>query len=208
VSVAGGEGFAKTPELDSKNFFAPKGRVSVAGGEGFAKPPELDPVFVLAPKGRPKSEFAMSQSFDAMYVHLIFSTKHRLPTIRPAWVERMYEYIGGIVANRQGKLITAGGMPEHIHLLVSLGRKWSMADLLRDVKAGSSKWVHDNFAEAHDFGWQDGYGAFSVSASKLAAVKRYIADQPRHHQALSFQDELLTLLCKHGLTWDERYIWD
>jgi putative transposase len=150
----------------------------------------------------------MSQSFDAMFVHLVFSTKHRSPTIRPTWADRMYEYIGGIVANRQGKLLAANGMSDHVHLLVSFGRKWSLADLLRDIKAGSSKWVHDNFAEDNAFGWQDGYGAFSVSASNLEDAKKYIADQQRHHQKMTFQEELLILLRKHGLTWDDRYIWD
>jgi REP element-mobilizing transposase RayT len=119
-----------------------------------------------------------------------------------------YDYIGGIVSHRDGVLLAAGGMPDHIHLLVSLDRKWSLAELLRDIKAGSSKWVHDSFAGDRAFGWQDGYGAFSVSASNLDRLKRYIAYQSRHHLALSYQDELRTLLRKHGLTWDERYIWD
>ena len=83
-----------------------------------------------------------------------------------------------------------------------------MADLLRDIKAGSSKWVHDNFAADHAFAWQNGYGAFSVSASNLDALRQYIADQPRHHLIISFQDEFRALLRKHDLTWDEQYIWD
>jgi putative transposase len=148
------------------------------------------------------------QSFAAVYVHLVFSTKHRAATIRLEWAPRLYEYIGGIILHRGGELIAAGGMPDHLHLLVSIGRKWSLAELLRDIKAGSSKWVHESFLEDHAFGWQDGYGAFSVSASKLDEVKRYIRNQARHHQMLSFQDELRELLRKHGLEWDERYIWD
>ena len=150
----------------------------------------------------------MPQSYAAMYAHLVFSTKHRSPIIRPAWAPRLYEYIGGIMAKREGKLLAAGGMPDHIHLLVSLGRKWSLSDLLRDIKAGSSKWVHDNFADDRAFAWQNGFGAFSVSVSNLDAVKLYIAEQPRHHLVMSFQDEFLALLRKHDLTWDERYIWD
>lgn len=150
----------------------------------------------------------MPQSFAAMYVHVVFSTKNRAPLIKPDWSERLYEYIGGIVGNRGGKLLAAGGMPDHVHLLISLGRQWSIADLLRDVKAGSSKWVHDNFPQDHAFAWQTGYGAFSVSASNLDAVKNYIADQVRHHGSMSFQDEFRDLLRKHELVWDERYIWD
>jgi REP element-mobilizing transposase RayT len=128
--------------------------------------------------------------------------------IEPAWASRLYDYIGGIVSHRGGVLVAAGGMPDHVHLLVSLGREWSLADLLRDIKAGSSKWVHDTFTDQRSFAWQAGYGAFSVSPSNLDAVTQYIADQARHHQTRSFQDELRALLQRHGLTWDERYVWD
>jgi len=150
----------------------------------------------------------MPQSFAAMYAHLVWSTKNRTPSMRPAWASRLHEYIGGIVAGRGGVLLVAGGMPDHIHLLVSLGREWSLADLLRDVKAGSSKSVHDEFPEDAGFSWQNGYAAFSVSASNLDAVKRYIREQRKHHETMSFQGELRKLLRKHGLTWDERYVWD
>jgi putative transposase len=150
----------------------------------------------------------MPQSYAAMFAHVVWSTKNRAPTIRPQLTPRLYDYIGGIVAKRDGKLLAAGGMPDHIHLLISLGRKWSLSELLRDIKAGSSKWVHDNFADDHAFAWQNGFAAFSVSVSNLDPVKQYIADQARHHQTLSFQDELRVLLQRHGLTWDEQYIWD
>lgn len=150
----------------------------------------------------------MPQSFAAVYCHIVFSTKNREPRIKSAWSERLFQYIGGIVANRRGELIAAGGTADHVHLLVSLGREWSLADLLRDLKAGSSKWVHDQFPAERDFAWQTGYGAFSVSASNLDVVKRYIANQEKHHSSMSFQDELRELLRKHGIEWDERYIWD
>jgi REP element-mobilizing transposase RayT len=149
----------------------------------------------------------MSQSLAAVYVHLVFSTKHRAPVIGD-WSCRLYDYIGGIMAHHDGVLLTAGGMPDHVHLLVSVDRKWSLADLLRDIKAGSSKWVHDNFPDARTFGWQDGYGAFSVSVSKLDEVMHYIRNQVRHHRKLSFRDELRELLRKHGLEWDERFVWN
>ena len=150
----------------------------------------------------------MPQSLAAMYAHLVWSTKNRTTSIRPAWESRLHEYIGGIVAARGGVLLVAGGMPDHIHLLVSLGREWSLAEVLRDVKAGSSKWVHDQFPDDREFAWQSGYAAFSVSVSNLEAVKRYIRGQAKHHRTMSFQDELRSLLRKHGLTWDERYLWE
>jgi REP element-mobilizing transposase RayT len=150
----------------------------------------------------------MPQSFAAVYVHVVFSTKQRLSAINPTWSQRLFDYIGGIVVHRGGSLLASGGMPDHVHLLVSLGREWSLADLLRDIKAGSSKWVHDQFPAENGFAWQSGYGAFSVSHSNLDMVTAYISDQPKHHQAKTYQEELRTLLTKHGLTWDERYIWD
>ncbi len=150
----------------------------------------------------------MPQSFAAMYVHLVFSTKNRQPTIRAEWTTRLHAYIGGIIEQRRGVLLAAGGMPDHRHLLVSLGREWSLGDLLRDVKAGSSKWIHDTFDPEHTFAWQIGYGAFSVSQSNLGSVKQYIADQVKHHQTMSYQDEFRELLRKHDVEWDERYIWD
>ena len=150
----------------------------------------------------------MPQSFAAVYVHVVFSTKNREPTIHSDWSERLFEYIGGIVRNRKCELLSAGGMPDHVHLLISLGRECSLADLLRDLKANSSRWVHDEFPGNQGFAWQSGYGAFSVSASKLDPVKKYIEDQRRHHASQSFQDEFRELLRRHELTWDERYVWD
>lgn len=149
----------------------------------------------------------MPQSFAAMYVHIVYSTKHREPRLQEAWAERLHEFTGGILRKRQGSLLAAGGVADHLHLLVSLGREWALADLMRDVKAATSKWVHDHFGDLA-FAWQTGYGAFSVSSSSLEAVKEYLARQKEHHQRQSFQEELRELLRRHGLTWDERYIWD
>lgn len=150
----------------------------------------------------------MPQSFAAFYGHLVFSTKNREPLISPDWSARLYEYLGGIAAKRGSVLLAAGGMPDHVHLLLSLGREWTLADMLRDLKAGSSKWIHDTIPDLSHFAWQRGYGAFSVSASNLDAVKKYIADQPRHHKDKLFEVEFRELLRKHNLEWDERYVWD
>jgi len=150
----------------------------------------------------------MPQSFSAMYAHLVFSTKNRMPMIQTIWTDRLHQYIGGIIAGRRGVLLSAGGMPDHRHFLVSLGRELSLAELVRDIKAGSSKWIHDHFPEVHDFAWQTGYGAFSVSASNLDWVTKYIDDQVRHHQSMSYQDEFRGFLRRHAIVWDERYVWD
>lgn len=97
----------------------------------------------------------MPQSFAAMYVHIVYSTKHREARLHDAWAERLSEFTGGILRKRQGSLLAAGGVADHVHLLVSLGREWALADLVRDVKAATSKWVHDHCGDL-SFAWQAG----------------------------------------------------
>ncbi len=149
----------------------------------------------------------MPQSFASLHCHIVFSTKHRQPRITPDVQSRLFQYIGGILRNHSGHLIAAGGMPDHVHLLASLGRTLSVADLVRLIKSNSSGWIHDELRLA-DFGWQDGYGAFAVSYSNVDQVKSYLANQEQHHRRVSFQEEFLELLRRHDLEWDERYVWD
>ncbi len=149
----------------------------------------------------------MAQSFTSLYHHFIFSTKDRRPQITAEIQERLHAYIGGIIDNEKGRLLAAGGMPDHVHLLASLHGQSSTSDLMRLVKTNSSKWVHETFNGHRDFGWQDGYGAFSVSYSGLDRVKKYINDQAAHHRKKTFEEEFLAFLNKHGITYDERYLW-
>jgi putative transposase len=150
----------------------------------------------------------MPQSFGALYFHLVFSTKNRQPLIDDDLQARLYEYIGGILRAEKSVLLAAGGMPDHVHLLVSLSRELSIAETLRLVKANSSKWIHETFPDRQHFAWQAGYGAFSVSFSNLPDVKHYLARQAEHHRIRTFQDEFREFLRKHELEWDERYVWD
>lgn len=149
----------------------------------------------------------MPQSFASLHCHIVFSTKNREPWIRGQTQERLFEYIGGIVRNRASRLIAAGGMADHVHLLISLGRTLAVADAVRDIKASSSNWLHEELG-LQGFRWQNGYGAFAVSYSNLSAVKEYLAHQGQHHRGVSFQDEFRELLRRHDLEWDERYVWD
>lgn len=128
----------------------------------------------------------MPQSFGSLNCHIFFSTKHRLPQIQPELQPRLFEYIGGILRNNSSSLIAAGGMPDHVHLLVSLGRTICVADAVRLVKSNSSGWLHSELAMP-EFHWQDGYGAFAVSYSNLEAVKAYLANQEQHHRGQSFK---------------------
>jgi REP element-mobilizing transposase RayT len=150
----------------------------------------------------------MPQSFACLNYHVIFSTKNRVPTITADVQPRLYEYIGGIVRAHGGCLLAAGGMPDHVHLLVSLNRETSVAEALRLIKANASKWVHETFPHHRDFAWQAGYGAFTVSYSNRDNVRRYLARQVEHHRRQTFQEEFLALLRRHGLEYDERYVWE
>src|ERR1700752_4733374 len=118
----------------------------------------------------------MAQTFTRLLYHVIFSTKHRAPLIDEAWRPDLHAYIGGVVRNRKGDLRAAGGIPDHLHLLVRTPADWSVSDFVRDIKANSSGWRHDQGDAG--FAWQAGYGAFTVSASALKHVPDYINDQP------------------------------
>ena len=150
----------------------------------------------------------MPQSYVSLNLHLIFSTKNRLPQINADLQARLFEYIGGICRAEQSPLLAAGGTPDHVHLLASLGKTLALADFLRLVKTNSSKWVRETIPSHGDFAWQAGYGAFSVSQSGLDQVKRYIANQAEHHRVRTFQEEFLEFLKRLDVPYDERYLWD
>jgi len=114
--------------------------------------------------------------------------------------------MGGILKSDRCVLMNIGGMPDHVHLIVSMHPQISLSDMMRALKAKSSKWVHETFPERRDFAWQTGYGAFAVSHSNVDKVAAYIRDQEAHHKRISFRDELIALLHKHGVEYDERYI--
>ncbi len=150
----------------------------------------------------------MPQSFTCLHYHIVFSTKDRRPLIGDDIRERLYEYIGGILIENKSRLVAAGGMPDHIHLLASISKELSISDAMRLVKTNWSKWVHETFPERGTFGWQAGYGAFSVSFSNLDSVKKYIANQVIHHWKIGFKEEFIALLKRHDISFDERYLWE
>ena len=149
----------------------------------------------------------MPQSYTCLQYHLVFSTKDRKPTITPQIRSRLWEYLAGIVRAKNGIPIQIGGMDDHVHLLVTLRQDLALSVFLRELKAGSSGWVHDTFPDV-EFWWQAGYGAFTVSHSALDAVKAYVANQDEHHAKQSFQDEFRALLVKHEIEFEEKYLWD
>ncbi|MGO9229053.1 MAG: IS200/IS605 family transposase [Bryobacteraceae bacterium] len=149
----------------------------------------------------------MAHSFASLLVHVIFSTKDRAPDLSREIADRLFQYVGGIVGERKGVPLIVNGPADHVHLLVSLPTNESVAELLRVVKANSSRWVHEQFPARRRFAWQAGYAAFSVSGSRAADATKYIARQQEHHRRVSFQDELLSLLQKHGIAYDVRDLW-
>ncbi|TWT44553.1 Transposase IS200 like protein [Phycisphaerae bacterium RAS1] len=150
----------------------------------------------------------MPGTYSQILLHVVFSTKHRQPSITSEVAERLYPYIGGIVRAERGVLYDIGGVEDHVHMYLRWRPDGSFSDLMRTVKARSSKWVHDTFPALGAFAWQEGYSVFSVSKSQEEAVKKYIAGQAEHHRKEDFKSELLKLLRAHGVEFDERYVFD
>jgi putative transposase len=148
------------------------------------------------------------QSLASLLVHLVFSTKGREPLIPDELRDDLHAYIGGIVADCGGTLLSAGSVADHVHLLVSHPRTIAPADLVKEIKIGSSKWIKERDRRLSGFHWQAGYGMFSISPSHLEALRKYIAHQAEHHRVITFQEEFRKLLTRYRLEWDERYVWD
>ncbi len=139
-------------------------------------------------------------------MHLIFSTKNREPFINSDVRERLFAYLAGTLNELNCPAIKVGGVADHVHILFVLVKTLSLSKAVEEVKKGSSKWMKEQ-GELR-FYWQNGYGAFSVSASSESRVAGYIANQEEHHRTMSFQDELREFLRAHSIEWDERYVWD
>ena len=148
----------------------------------------------------------MSASYTNLLYHIIFSTKERQPIITEAYQPRLYEYIGGTIRGLGGISLGINGTEDHVHLLAKLRPDKSVSDVLRNLKANASGWMHAVFPDAQDFAWQRGYGAFTVSQSNVQAVQEYIARQKEHHLKWAFRDEFIGFLKANGVEYDERYI--
>ena len=151
----------------------------------------------------------MPQSLVQLYVHIVYSTKHRKPFLKDReFRDRTQRYLAGICKGLHCPALIVGGVEDHVHVLCRLGKNVPVADLVRDLKRDSSKWVKREEPRLADFHWQQGYGAFSISPSHVEALKQYILQQEDHHRRATFQDEFRRLCEKYGLAMDERYVWD
>ncbi|MGD0086824.1 MAG: IS200/IS605 family transposase [Verrucomicrobiota bacterium] len=148
----------------------------------------------------------MSSTHLSLHVHVIFGTKHQRPIIAPKWRSRLHAYLGGTAKTLEIVPEAVGGVADHFHLLLGLRATHRLADVVRDLKRVSSAWVHESIGDKQ-FVWQDGYGAYTVSASLTETVKNYIARQEEHHVKKSFQEEYLEFLKSSSVEFDERYLW-
>jgi putative transposase len=150
----------------------------------------------------------MSQSLVKILIHLVYSTKHRQPWSTKTHREALFAYQAGIYKEWDSPALAIGGMDDHVHALFVLSKNHPLKKIVEEVKKGSSKWAKIEGPKNADFYWQAGYAAFSVSQSNLDEVKKYIENQEGLHRRMTFQDELRTLYNRHGIAFDERYVWD
>jgi len=150
----------------------------------------------------------MADTYTSLYYHVIFSTKNRIGYINSEIEQRVWEYIGGIARENKMIALQIGGIEDHIHVLVKAPPTLAPSKIAQLLKGGSSLWIHTEFPELRGFAWQVGYGAFTVSKSAVPDVQLYIQNQREHHRKVSFQEEYLEFLKKHGVDYDDRYLWD
>jgi putative transposase len=150
----------------------------------------------------------MPQSLSKVILHVIFSTKNREPWLERDVRPRMHGYIATVCRDLGAELVRVGGVADHVHIVTRLPRTVSLAQLVEQIKKVSSKWIKARDARYRGFFWQRGYGAFSVSPSQLDVVLQYIDSQQEHHRTRTFEEEYRQLLRKHGVDFDERYVWD
>ena len=146
----------------------------------------------------------MPRHYTSLLTHVVFATQSRRPQIQPGISHRLNEYISGIIRDDIGRPIITNSVADQVHSLFEIRPTVAIADAMRVIKANSSKWLHQDLKI--QFGWQAGYGAFAVSRSNVDAVYRYIARQQEHHQKQTFEGEFRELLERHGVVFDERYL--
>lgn len=148
----------------------------------------------------------MANTYTQIYIHVVFAVEGRQNLIRAEHNDELQKYTTGIISGERQKMIAINNMPDHLHLLIGLKPDYALSDLVRAVKAGSSRFINEKRWVAGRFSWQEGFGAFSYSLSQLGAVIRYIENQQKHHAKKSFREEYIELLKKFNVEYDDRYI--
>jgi putative transposase len=150
----------------------------------------------------------MANTYFQIYMHTIFAVKGRSSLISPKWKEDLYKYISGILSHRSQKLLAINGMPDHIHLLIGIKPNCNLSDLVRDVKAGSSKHINESRWTAGRFEWQEGFGAFSLGHSQLDTIFTYIRNQEEHHRKKTFKEEYTEFLEAYKIEYQPQFLFD
>jgi REP element-mobilizing transposase RayT len=148
----------------------------------------------------------MPNTYTQIYIHAVFAVRYRVSLIDNRWKADLFKYIAGIVRAQGHKSYAINGMPDHVHLFVSMNPVQSLSDLMQDVKGSSSKWINENKLTRGKFNWQAGYGAFTYSHSHIDAVVKYILNQEKHHARKTFREEYMDLLDKFKIDYDDRYV--
>ena len=150
----------------------------------------------------------MANTYTQLYFHIVFAVKGRNNFISENWKDELYKYISGIIANKDQKLMIMNGMPNHIHLLIGTKPNCNLSDLIRDIKANSSKWINEKKFTNFHFEWQTGFGAFTVSQSGVPKVIEYIKNQEEHHRKKTFKEEYVEFLKAYQIDFQDEYLFD
>lgn len=150
----------------------------------------------------------MAQSLSKIRVHVIFSTKGRVPCLSSEIRPELYAYAATVLKNVDCPAIQIGGTEDHIHILCTLSKNTSVAKLVEEIKKPTSRWLKSKGDRFQEFYWQNGYGAFSVSQSDVKRVREYILNQEAHHGKVTFQEEFRKFLERYEVEFDEKHIWD
>ncbi len=148
----------------------------------------------------------MPETYTKIYIHVVFAVYKRQPLISNQWSNQLFAYINGIIENNNHKLIAINGMPDHVHLLISMSPEQALSDLLRDIKTNSTLWINRNQQQNIKFTWQRGYSAFAISFNDINRVRAYIENQQEHHRVKTYQEEVIQFLNENNISYDSQYL--
>ena len=150
----------------------------------------------------------MANTFSQIYIQIVFAVQHRNALIENSWEEKLYQYITGIVQNKDQKMIAINGMPDHIHIFIGLKPTCCISDLVREIKKSSTNFINENSYSKANFNWQEGYGAFSYSHSHIDAVYKYVMNQKKRHKKQTFKEEYIEILDKFNVVYEPDYLFE
>ena len=148
----------------------------------------------------------MPNTYTQLYIHFVFAVQNRLSLIQINWQNDLYKYMNGIIEDQGHKQFAINGMPDHVHILVSMNPRQATSELMFQIKRSSSLWINEKRLVAGRFSWQEGFGAFSYGKSQVQDVCRYIENQQVHHKKRTFHEEYIEILKAFDVEYDERFV--